>query len=55
MVLRRILRFFIDFLQFGVDKVERMQIVSERGTRFLERKLCKELYTAAAGEEVDMI
>ena len=23
--------------------------VEERGTRFLERKLCKELYTAVAG------
>jgi len=29
--------------------------VSERGTRFLERKLCKELYAVVAGEEVDMI
>ena len=32
-----------------------MRIVRERGTRFLERKLCKELYTVVAVEAADMM
>jgi len=32
-----------------VQKIDKQQIVCEGETRFLERKLCKELYTAAAG------
>jgi len=39
---------FLFFLYYSTG-VGRVQEWSSGGTRFLERKLCKELYTAAAG------
>jgi hypothetical protein len=36
------------FLSMG-DKMGRVRIVRKGETRFLERKLCKELYSAADG------
>ena len=47
------IKFKLRLLRFS-GKMQRVLGWRKGGTRFLERKLCKELYTAVAGLEVDM-